>query len=232
MCWAILGRKIAGKNLATRDEIFAALQQAWGEIDQQALDRLVEDFDRRCALVQQVGGKSISQYLSSHLEQPKPAGLTMEAEELFTEEDAEIVSFIEAQQRCRWTELQRMMPNHAKSSLEQLYSLLRIGCLNEWGELRQDFGAVMHDAEVAKVYGVPRPTLPSPAGVQKAPTGWVAFSHECERDPAFRVSLFASTKARAAAVSLAWRNLSETDRQTYGAKVQTHPVKPPSKRGR
>jgi hypothetical protein len=188
----------------------------------------VADFDRRCALVYQVGGKSISQYLSSHLKQPKSADILVEAEELFTSgEDIEIVSFIEAQPRCRWTELQRRMPNHTKNSLKQRYSLLHIGSLNEWwSQLRQEFGAVAKGAEVAEVYGVPLPAT------QRAPTGWVAFSREFERDPAFRSREFESSADRARAVSAAWRALSESEREAYGAKAQTHPVKPPSRRGR
>jgi hypothetical protein len=163
------------------------------------------------------------------------------AEELFSdEEDAEIVSFIEAQQRCRWTELQRRMPNRTKNSLKHRYSLLHIGSLNGWRcDLRQEFAAEVQDAEIVKVSGVPRPTLEAPATAleavmtpQRAAIGWVAFTHECERDPAFHGGQFSSCKARAAAISAAWLRLSEAERQTYGAKAQTHRVKTPSTKGR
>jgi hypothetical protein len=56
-------RKIAKSELPRKEALWNAVEQAWNGLDQEMIDQLVADLQRRCQLVQQGRGKSISQFL-------------------------------------------------------------------------------------------------------------------------------------------------------------------------
>lgn len=73
MLWAVVKRKRHAFPGTLEEQVLAA----WDSIAQETIDRLVADFRHRCEMVMNVGGCSISQYLSSHIEPehrdwPKP----------------------------------------------------------------------------------------------------------------------------------------------------------------
>jgi hypothetical protein len=149
MCWAILGKKISGRDFRTKEEMFAALEAAWDEIDQQTIDHLVADFPRRLELVEAVGGE----------------------DDFAEEEDAEIEQFIDAQARCRWKALHEKMPHRSAKALTQRSAYLHLSALKEWwSALRAEF----EDAPEVVWIEAPRDTE-NPHHVP----GDVAFSKEC-----------------------------------------------------
>ena len=68
MVWGIMkrGARWNGKEKWKREEMFTELQQVWAAVHQESLDRLSESFLRRCQMVLDVAGESITGYLSSH----------------------------------------------------------------------------------------------------------------------------------------------------------------------
>jgi hypothetical protein len=97
------------------------VEQAWNDVDQGIIDSLVRDFPRRCQMVRDVGGASISQQLSSHIAAIRLEDRKQGTAEVFTpQEDEEKVRFIEEQDRRRWNQLADKMPTHQKAELKNL----------------------------------------------------------------------------------------------------------------
>ena len=103
MLWAIIGRRLAGKDFHSEDEIFDEVDRIWDDLAQETIDGLVRSFRRRLELCLACGGNSISQLLSSHRLSPREqdiAGATGVPE--FTDEiDAWILQYVDDHGR-RW----------------------------------------------------------------------------------------------------------------------------------
>ena len=70
--WGVLKKKLKKYfNLKNNDQLMIVAQEFWLSLDDQIIDNLIKDFLRRCSFVLEVGGESISQYLSSHKTHPE-----------------------------------------------------------------------------------------------------------------------------------------------------------------
>jgi hypothetical protein len=74
IAWSVPGSSLSRDGLRTEDELFAALQKVWGELDMSVTNRLVASFRRRLEMAVEVRGNTISQLLSSHMS-PRPQGV-------------------------------------------------------------------------------------------------------------------------------------------------------------
>ena len=69
--WAIIKKKLKKNEWNSCESVYSVAERIWNNIDQRIIDSLVEDFVRRCQLVIDVAGESISQYISSHVKEIK-----------------------------------------------------------------------------------------------------------------------------------------------------------------
>jgi hypothetical protein len=67
MAWSVAGSSLSRDGLRAEDELFAALQKVWEELDMSVTNRLVASFRRRLEMAVEVRGNTISQLLSSHM---------------------------------------------------------------------------------------------------------------------------------------------------------------------
>jgi hypothetical protein len=68
--WAIMKKRVKKFRPKREGELKQVICPVWEELDQAVLTRLVLSFNNRLELVIRVRGRSISQYLSSHRNQP------------------------------------------------------------------------------------------------------------------------------------------------------------------
>jgi hypothetical protein len=97
LLWAIIGRRLAGKDFHSEDEIFAEVDQIWKELSQDSINLLVRSFRHRLELCLKVNGNSISELLSSHRLEPRPQdiGAGSEIPEFTDDLDAWILKYVE-----------------------------------------------------------------------------------------------------------------------------------------
>ena len=69
----------------------SAVYSVWNSLDQSMIDNLVRDFSRRIDLVVSVNRASISQYLSSHMAQPKDLEDERIQRRIFSSEEDQIL---------------------------------------------------------------------------------------------------------------------------------------------
>ena len=71
IAWGMLGAKLARGGLRTGDELFAALQRMWNDVDLAFANRLAASFELGLGMVMEVSGNTVSHWLSSRM-RPKP----------------------------------------------------------------------------------------------------------------------------------------------------------------
>ena len=59
--WAIIKKKLKERIISKEDDLFKIVQNIWNALDENVINNLVKDFIRRCQLVLELGGGSISQ---------------------------------------------------------------------------------------------------------------------------------------------------------------------------
>ena len=106
MLWAIIGRRLAGKDFGTTAELDAEVKRIWAELAQDTIDRLVQSFRSRLELCLACNGASISQLLSSHRTEPRPQDIAEVTgfPEFSDEVDFQIRDWVENHGRT-WTKL-------------------------------------------------------------------------------------------------------------------------------
>jgi hypothetical protein len=155
MLWSIIGHRLAGKEFATLDALFAEVKRIWDQLDQGMIDRLVDDFWRRCDLVIACNGSSISQLLSSHMTAPRPQDIAthLVVTQFSQEVDAHILEFIDEAPRRqgKWLRLHESLPDFSPQALKRRYAQLQQEAANlEWAETRAAF--ILADPDVVEVF--------------------------------------------------------------------------------
>jgi hypothetical protein len=72
MLWAIIDRRLAGKDVDTEKELGDEVKRIWDEVAQESIDGVVVSFCSRLELCLACDGASISQLLSSLRMEPRP----------------------------------------------------------------------------------------------------------------------------------------------------------------
>ena len=88
--WAVVKRRLRSHVWEDGEDITGIVRDVWAGIDQTIVDSLVQDFVRRCRMVLNSCGESISQHLSSHRQVPEPIDPTYPRE--WTEDDEKELS--------------------------------------------------------------------------------------------------------------------------------------------
>ena len=91
MIWAIIKRKLKKQEIKSKEDLVSAVYSVWNSLDQSMIDNLVRDFNRRIDLVVSVNEASISQYLSSHMAQPKDLEDERIQRRIFSSEEDQIL---------------------------------------------------------------------------------------------------------------------------------------------
>jgi transposase len=94
--WAIMKLRVRQLAPKTQEELKQVILRVWDELDQTVLNRLILGFNKRLELVIKVHGRSISQYLSSHRNEPtaEDAAANPDFRPFGPEEDAAILHWV------------------------------------------------------------------------------------------------------------------------------------------
>ena len=87
MIWSIIKRSLQTQPVQ-QENLGAKVREIWESIPQEVIDKLCLSFKKRLELCLKIGGKSISQYLSSHRLEAKPEDIVeLDQIKMFTEDE-------------------------------------------------------------------------------------------------------------------------------------------------
>lgn len=129
MLWSILKKKLKKHEWAEGEDIYSLCCEFWDNIDERIINNLVHDFLRRCNLVLQKGGESISQHLSSHKKEiSETEFIHFDQSQLWSkEQDLELMDMVKANGK-RWKEISMKIgksPNQIRNRYRVLSQMER-----------------------------------------------------------------------------------------------------------
>ena len=90
------------------NDIYSVVSSVWCSLDENSINLLVKDFIRRCEIVLNLGGKSASQYISSHMEVAEKESVQVSSMQWSIEDDQILGELLE-QYLNKWKEIGREM---------------------------------------------------------------------------------------------------------------------------
>lgn len=114
MIWAIIKNRLtsgAHQGLPLAERII----RLWDEVPQSTVAELVRSFGKRCQMCLNAGGKSVSQFLSSHKTPP----VCSAPDPMFTEEDDTQILELYAQHERKWTVIANILEERGRSVTAQ-----------------------------------------------------------------------------------------------------------------
>ena len=139
MLWGAIKCKISHYERfpQTKAELQAAVKREWDSFDQDSINNLILSFRDRLLMCINVGGKSISHFISSHLTEIPQKYIVPEEERppLFTkEEDTELFKmFIEGNYRRRWKYIATKLGGNYTPRIVK-YRILLLNAINKINE--------------------------------------------------------------------------------------------------
>lgn len=140
MLWSIIKRTLH-KNPLIPGDLEDKILEIWNSIPQEVIDKLCQSFKNRLVLCLEIGGKSISQYLSSHKKKARECDI-MEISDmnLFSnEQDKWILDYVTNNGK-KWKQMSfnEIVSTHSPSELKTRYNFL-IG----WEKLEKDISKII-----------------------------------------------------------------------------------------
>ena len=122
--WSIIKRRLKRHNIRTKNELIEFVLKIWNGIDQDLLNKLVKDFNRRIKLVIEVHGCSISQYISSHFTTPKYFEDEMVERRCFNKDDDESIMWYVGQIGPKWKLISQAIGWPTPTQVKNRYHML------------------------------------------------------------------------------------------------------------
>lgn len=112
MLWGVIKHGLQKAGLTDESQLGPCVERAWNEIAMETIESLVNRFRTRLEMVVKIQGESISQLLSSHMEDPKPGMVVDHDWTLFTEEEDAALTRFHEQFGNQWKKITGLSKGH------------------------------------------------------------------------------------------------------------------------